>query len=380
MPFVESLRKFILSQICILIVGIMLVTSCSFNVPSDTKVYIVALGIGYQRDSLHLEGSVRDVAEFAAYYQHILNTKGIKNEAYYMLNWGEYQSTDSTDWSSPYAPTRSKFESVIAKIASSASKNDLVVFLYSGHGLSMQLIPDMTPNTLDNGAFVLYDDDGDMGDLNNRDGLLTHQDFAAVMRTLPCHVVAIVDSCFSGHLISAVNNGHIGQAVDGDPLDDYGGIAKYVPSFESLIKVPSITAFVASTATQSSWDSATASFNGETHGLFLGNVLKDFGWEHNSETLFTTIPAYDSSKDGNTSDSSSPFGEHSITHSSLNVPYEVYGTAPDKSTIINTRYTTNDIKLHTYTVKSVSEDGDKVVTVKQKALRSIGPCNVILAW
>ena len=114
MPFFESLRKFILSQICILIVGVTLVTSCSFNIPSDTKVYIVALGIGYQGDASHLEGSVRDVAEFAAYYQHILNTKGIKNEAYYMLNWGENQSTDSTDWNSPYAPTRSKFESVIA--------------------------------------------------------------------------------------------------------------------------------------------------------------------------------------------------------------------------------------------------------------------------
>lgn len=360
--------------------------SCSYNIPDDTKVYIIGVGINYQQTGNYLRSAPSDdIMEFASLYKHILDSKNIPNETYLMVNsaeivlkadgtpnWDETKKQDDTDYNSPYAPTITNFEALIDNLANGSNgypkvrENDLVMFLYSGHGAT-----DAVPNGIKKGAFCFIKrNQSSDGSIKNSIDELTHIRFANSMSKFKSPVMLIIDSCYSGHIISAVNSGNVGEGTKDDTINDYGGVANYVATFKDLVKVPNITALVAATASQKSWQQPIG-FNGEVHGLFMGNTMKDLGWTHTHDEVFTTIPEYSYDTDDKTN-----------IHSSLSKPYNVYGTAMPysyyKDQIITSRDLYNNGK--TYQIGIYDQNSDTKDVCEQRSLLSLGPCDLILAW
>lgn len=332
-------------------------TACSFNIPFDSKVYIVGIGLNYNAPN-YLGGTVNDAAEFCTYYKYILDKKGIDNEVFYMLHMkdGKY-GDDYTNWGSPYAPSKENIKNLLHSFAYGSElhgkidKNDLLVIYYSGHGA-----PGTTNDSVDNGAFSLLNSEGQI-----ILDFYTHAEFIEDLKGIECATVVISDSCFSGHLAGVVSD-TTSEEYSGSTYDDFGKRNKYSPSFTSLKSVDNVFVLATSRASETSFEGGSDSFNNEAHGFFTGHALETMGLVH-SDTVFGVVPVFNASTNGK-------------THSPLERTLSVKGTVPGDNEIKKMKLTLNDLysKNKAFTVKT------PYGSFSQKTIRSTGPCDIILIW
>ena len=344
-------QKFVLFHVLIILC---LVCSCSFNIPKNSKVYIVGIGLNYNGVN-RLEGTINDTAEFCTYYKYILDKKGIDNEVFYMLQMVDPKTNnDYTNYASEYAPSKSNLENLLNAFADGSSthqkitKNDLLVIYYSGHGSEASSIEDP-----ERGAMNL------MSYPNQTEyEIYPHKELIEDLKKIEGTVVVISDSCFSGHLAGEVSDVSA-EINNGSAYNDYGKKGSYSMNFGSLKSVSGIHVLAASQAADPSYEYSNANFNGEKHGVFTGYMLETMGLKH-SDTVFGTVPFFN--------DQTS-----SKTHSPLEINLEVHGTVPSYDKIKGMRLTLNDILQNnkSFTIYNI---------IEQKVVRINGPCDIILIW
>ncbi|MDY3768361.1 MAG: caspase family protein [Sphaerochaetaceae bacterium] len=347
-------QKFVLFHVLIILC---LVCSCSFNIPKDSKVYIVGIGLNYNGVN-QLEGTINDTAEFCTYYKYILDKKGIDNEVFYMLQMVDPETNnDITNYKSEYAPSKTNVKNLLNAFADGSSthqkitKNDLLVIYYSGHGSEASSIEDP-----ERGAMNL------MSYPNQTDyDIYPHKELIEDLKKIEGTVVVISDSCFSGHLAGEVSDVSA-EINNGSAYNDYGKKGSYSMNFGSLKSVSGIHVLAASQAADYSYENKYSNnniFNGEKHGLFTGYMLETMGLKH-SDTVFGTIPSYVYDTTSNK------------THSPPGNTSDVHGTVPSDDKIKRMRLTLNDILQNN---KSLT-----MYNIEQKVVRNNGPCDIILIW
>ena len=344
-------QKFVLFHVLIILC---LVCSCSFNIPKNSKVYIVGIGLNYNGVN-RLEGTINDTAEFCTYYKYRLDKKGIDTEVFYMLQMVDPKTNnDYTNYASEYAPSKSNLENLLNAFADGSSthqkitKNDLLVIYYSGHGSEASSIEDP-----ERGAMNL------MSYPNQTEyEIYPHKELIEDLKKIEGTVVVISDSCFSGHLAGEVSDVSA-EINNGSAYNDYGKKGSYSMNFGSLKSVSGIHVLAASQAADPSYEYSNANFNGEKHGVFTGYMLETMGLKH-SDTVFGTVPFFN--------DQTS-----SKTHSPLEINLEVHGTVPSYDKIKGMRLTLNDILQNnkSFTIYNI---------IEQKVVRNNGPCDIILIW
>ena len=344
-------QKFVLFHVLIILC---LVCSCSFNIPKNSKVYIVGIGLNYNGVN-RLEGTINDTAEFCTYYKYILDKKGIDNEVFYMLQMVDPKTNnDYTNYASEYAPSKSNLENLLNAFADGSSthqkitKNDLLVIYYSGHGSEASSIEDPERGAMN---LMRYPNQTEYE-------IYPHKELIEDLKKIEGTVVVISDSCFSGHLAGEVSDVSA-EINNGSAYNDYGKKGSYSMNFGSLKSVSGIHVLAASQAADPSYEYSNANFNGEKHGVFTGYMLETMGLKH-SDTVFGTVPFFN--------DQTS-----SKTHSPLEINLEVHGTVPSYDKIKGMRLTLNDILQNnkSFTIYNI---------IEQKVVRNNGPCDIILIW
>lgn len=354
---IKKSHKFIkLALLINLFAALFFVYSCSFNIPSDSKVYIVGIGLNYN-SKYRLSGPINDVSEFCTYYKYILDKKGVSNEVFYMLHMIDPQTgNDYTNWNSEYAPSKANIKRLLNSFAygSEAHKKitqkDLLVIYYSGHGNESTSIDEE-----ESGAMCLMSYEG-----QTEPELYTHKELTEDLKKIEGTVVVISDSCFSGHLAGEVSD--LGSEIyKGNAYNDFGKKGGYSMNFGTLKLVSGIHVLSASQACDVSYElSESDCFNGESHGVFTGFMLQAMGLTH-SDNVFGEVPFFNAQTNGK-------------THSSLGKTLKVNGTPLSDDKIKNMKLTLNDLYQNG---KTYSLFGSYAY---QKAVRNNGPCDIILIW
>ena len=276
-------QKFVLFHVLIILC---LVCSCSFNIPKNSKVYIVGIGLNYNGGN-RLYGTINDTAEFCTYYKYILDKKGIDNEVFYMLQMVDPKTNnDYTNYASEYAPSKNNVKNLLNAFADGSSthqkitKNDLLVIYYSGHGSEASSIEDPERGAMN--LMSSYD--------QTEYEIYPHKELIEDLKKIEGTVVVISDSCFSGHLAGEVSDVSA-EINNGSAYNDYGKKGSYSMNFGSLKSVSGIHVLAASQAADPSYEYSNANFNGEKHGVFTGYMLETMGLKH-SDTVFGTVPFF----------------------------------------------------------------------------------------
>ena len=347
----KKTHKFVLFHVLIILC---LVCSCSFNIPKNSKVYIVGIGLNYNGVN-RLYGTINDTAEFCTYYKYILDKKGIDNEVFYMLQMVDPETNnDITNYDSEYAPSKTNVKNLLNAFADGSSthqkitKNDLLVIYYSGHGSEASSIEDPERGAMN--LMSSYD--------QTEYEIYPHKELIEDLKKIEGTVVVISDSCFSGHLAGEVSDVSA-EINNGSAYNDYGKKGSYSMNFGSLKSVSGIHVLAASQAAYPSYEYSNNNiFNGEKHGLFTGYMLETMGLKH-SDTEFGKVPFFNDKTPIN-------------THSPLGIEFKVHGTVPSDDKIKRMRLTLNDILQNN---KSFT-----IYNIEQKVVRNNGPCDIILIW
>lgn len=206
-------------------VSVVLLTSCSRLYPQRGRAYIVSIGLDYEKTDLpHLRGTTDDARETANCLRAVYDSKGIENTVFLF--------TDCTA------------QSVMSLLgALEFTKNDFLVFYWSGHGHSDE-----------GGVFlVAYSDNGAPYSRLYLDDLL------GFTESLPCPSVLILDSCYSGdavrekafHMIDGLSLSK--SAVIASCERDELSVISYVRTQEGPV---------------------------QAHSLFTIALLEELGWKH----------------------------------------------------------------------------------------------------
>ena len=344
-------QKFVLFHVLIILC---LVCSCSFNIPKNSKVYIVGIGLNYNGVN-RLYGTINDTAEFCTYYKYILDKKGIDNEVFYMLQMVDPETNnDITNYASEYAPSKTNVKNLLNAFADGSSthqkitKNDLLVIYYSGHGSEASSIEDPERGAMN--LMSSYD--------QTEYEIYPHKELIEDLKKIEGTVVVISDSCYSGHLAGEVSDVSA-EINNGSAYNDYGKKGSYSMNFGSLKSVSGIHVLAASQAADPSYEYSNANFNGERHGVFTGYMLETMGLKH-SDNVFGKVPFFNDQTPIN-------------THSPLGKEIKVHGTVPSDDKIKGMRLTLNDILQNnkSFTIYNI---------IEQKVVRNNGPCDIILIW
>lgn len=347
----KKYQKFVLFHVLIILC---LVCSCFFNIPKNSKVYIVGIGLNYNGVN-RLYGTINDTAEFCTYYKYILDKKGIDNEVFYMLQMVDPETNnDYTNYASEYAPNKNNVKNLLNAFAYGSSthqkitKNDLLVIYYSGHGSEATSIEDPergAMNLMSSSAQTEYE-------------IYPHKELIEDLKKIEGTVVVISDSCYSGHLAGEVSDVSA-EINNGSAYNDYGKKGSYSMNFGSLKSVSGIHVLAASQAAYPSYEYSNNNiFNGEKHGLFTGYMLETMGMKH-SDTKFGEVPFFNDKTSIN-------------THSPLGKTLDVHGTVLSDDKIKGMRLTLNDILQNN---KSFT-----IYNIEQKVVRNNGTCDIILIW
>ena len=207
------------------------------------KVIVVSVGLDYANSAVQtLSGTVSDSTEVALCFQDIYLLKGIQCEVVIMEAEGE------CDVRSPLYPEPDNLDMIINNL--DLSKNDLLIFYYSGHGLlsgsDLQLV---LGKVNDESEYSLYD----AGHLIER------------FSDLGCPCLVILDCCYSGSLVGE------SEYKLGEILNTF-----------STGKSSEISIIASSKSEQISLVSSvfTEEGIGENHSLFSISLLKQLGWVH----------------------------------------------------------------------------------------------------
>lgn len=283
--------------------------------------------------SPYLAGTINDICEFTTAYGLLLEQKGIEYEDYLFLQKGtpwysdiscsysvtsSYIRYDATvdsfkigttvvkdqdlnnfdfsavhsaykTWISDnkFAPTKENILKFIkTDLSNKVKEGDLVVFLYSGHGMSgtgsMSVLPSEfcpyvnTPSAR-NGA---------------GDNKLTPVELVEALDCLPCKKVLFFDSCYSANAINAVQDeffetgmmSYLGSEIF-ESIDMKKGLLSAKADMDNIC-------ILASTDVKhSSLDDVVIRKGDylECHGQMMSIMLEAFGWHHSDIQYTTTI-------------------------------------------------------------------------------------------
>lgn len=367
----KILQKKFFSKLLFFFLSISLLFSCSFNKkPSGAKVYVVALGLCYPLMSgNYLSAPVSDVVEFTEFYKSCLDTKGIDYEIYYMLDYGTSISLES-DVTSPYYPTTTNLISVLQEINTKCTKNDLLVFLYSGHGKESE---NREWSAKDNGALCLRHVEQE----ENRYTLYSQDieyfyldDLVSILKDMPLTKAMILDSCFSGSLVgSIIDSEGAGESLGSNGSDYTGQNTVYKIAFDSLQNVSSFGVVTASRANEVSLEigplfgsSSESLFGAENHGFLFGNLLVGLGYTHTQDEQFSTVKR--------------STVKNTKVHSSFRKDYEVNGKLPSIEFMESLEFSTGDLfKIARKANNEYSKYGASQLTMEH-----FGPVDIRLLW
>jgi len=231
----------------IVLVGI-LFCSCSFQELSYGKAWVVTVGIDYANTYVAtLNGTVRDSIEVGHCFSELYGYSGVPSEVVKMISSGP-----SPDEKNPLYPTAQNIINTLEGI--NASEQDLIVFFFSGHGLSRA-----------GDSFIACAKDGEKAYTE-----LWMTELFDVLSEKKCPCVAIIDSCFSGYL-----------ALNGDPDTDFS------QAFENIFKKRSfsnVSVICSCNPEEKSSETSIVTEDGsiERHGIFTLKLLEVLGWEHSA--------------------------------------------------------------------------------------------------
>lgn len=238
-----------------LLIGLLVITSCSLDIQGEQngEVYIVTVGLDYQNTLVSdLMGTVDDALEISECFKGIYNSKGIPCYTTYMIQEGS-----SLPFYSDEYPTK---ENILNKLKSlPVTKNDLLIFYYSGHG-------DMEE---DRGYLATACSTLDEENPNSLYTRLYADELFSALDSLPCQAVAMIDACYSGQVAT-------------------GGSFTSVKFLESITKMFSdldlrgVHVLAACAPSELSYVSSTINMEGlyEAHSAFTISILNALNWEH----------------------------------------------------------------------------------------------------
>lgn len=239
---------------CLIFILIFLV-SCNFE-PENSRVFIITAGLDYANTSITtLGGTIRDCREVSSCLEQTYGNAGFQTEVINMLCQGQFSDEDS-----PLYPTSDNILKTIEQI--SCTKDDLVVFFFSGHGLAGG-----------GDSFFACAKDGQSAYTQ-----LWMSDLFYALEAKGCPCVVFADSCYSGFL-----------ALNGD--SEYG-IPEAVSSIFKSKAFSNVSVICSCTADEKSSESVVVTEDGfvERHGLFTLRLLDALGWVHTYEGGYLKNP------------------------------------------------------------------------------------------
>ena len=353
---------------------ILFLDSCNNNkIPSNAKVYTISMGLAYGftiKDSgsggLYLEGSptIRDSTEFASLYKRVLDKKKINNKSFLLLDAYEESTvteseiirtkvTSISNSQSPYYPCKTALDNLLESFLNGSeeieklTKDDLLVFYYSGHGLS-------SSNEEKNGSLLLAPSKQGSKDVE----YYSCKDLAEKLKLFPCQVIVIMDSCYSSSFLC---NTEDGKALASS--ESFGANQKESLSFPSFSSVTNISGIFASRADEQSYIFSYPGkdfFAEENHSVFTGFMLKCLGWTHSQADVFETI---------NTEEEISTNNFYNPLKSNI----KVYGKLDSIPSLVSLENIYNQVNYFDLSLYSSSD-------VSQKTCLSISPISAFLIF
>ena len=267
-------------KLILLMLGLILIlSSCELYMdePEMGDVYVISIGIDYknnQSDTDDLNGTIPDAKELFHTIMKISERAEQPWKGYLLLQEGD--SHDPITLNSyegegvgkvNYASRDHLFDTLIA-ISNQATKHDLTILTYSGHGV------DKT------GEMVLAhtETDGQVSSINPM--LVAPEDLLEAMAAIPGRKLIILDSCFSGVFVPESESSLSTVLVNG--IDDW--YAKFWE--ESGYELPDLYVLTASALTDSYEDPDSAD---HSHGVFTITLLEALGWNHPHGVDISTI-------------------------------------------------------------------------------------------
>lgn len=234
---------------------LVLLASCNFE-PARSNVYIVTSGLDYANTNITtLGGTIRDCLEVSSCLKQTYEVAGYKTEVINMLCQGQF----SDEQSSLY-PTAENILKTIQNIP--CTENDLIVFFFSGHGLSGG-----------GDSFFACAKEGQQPYTQ-----LWMEDLFSAFEGKGCPCVILADCCYSGFL-----------ALNGDPECSFSNAVSEI--FKS--KTFSNVSVICSSGTdEKSSESVVVTEDGfiERHGFFTLRLLDALGWVHTYEGGYLENP------------------------------------------------------------------------------------------
>lgn len=232
----------------------MLAVSCSLDIPGqrNAEAYIISVGLDYVNSPVSsLQGTVDDALEIAMCLSDIYDMKGIGHHEYLMIQEGA-----DSDMTSPLYPSADNILSTIRTLP--VTKNDLVIFYYSGHG---------DVDAQGKGIFAAARRD----DEELYSPLYMDEVYEA-LGSLPSQSLMIVDACYSG-----------------DSADESPSSVDFMDSIGRMfsdVDLRGVSAMAACQPDELSYVSSVTTMEGypQAHSEFTIGVLDALGWVHTSSS------------------------------------------------------------------------------------------------
>lgn len=223
----------------------LLISSCSFDIIPNRagEVFIIGVALDYEHMNVGINGTIDDVIELAAAYEAYLDRAGIPYTEKYFLQSGSSPDTEGEEYPS--------IENVTEYIEFlQCDKDDLVVFIFSGHG----------DDKLTGVPCLLFGSSPTSSPLP----LYPMTDLFELLQSRNCQSLAVIDACYSG-----------GAAINwtNNLLTCVGEMFRRNPAYGVNV-MAAARSFEESHFSNGFFDSE------ESHGIFTYYLLEEMGWHH----------------------------------------------------------------------------------------------------
>ena len=227
------------------LVALIVFSSCTLDlIPNKAgSVHIIGVALDYEHMYANLKGTIDDVIETATMFKYIYEDKGLKVDEKYFLQTGKDPDINGSEY-----PSIDNLLNYISALET--GKNDLILFIFSGHGvLGLSPSPALLMGVVDSSTPY---------------PVLEMPTLFEALEEKGCQTLAIIDACYSG-----------GMAISWEQSINEG--------FENMFKKQSIngvTVFAAARSFEESHFSEGFYDSDEAHGIFTYYLLKELGWSH----------------------------------------------------------------------------------------------------
>ncbi len=261
-----------------LVLVLLLFQSCELFLQEEPlgSIHAIYVALNYHGTGVkHLEGTLNDAKELDLCLASLSKNKR-PYTGYPLLQEG---GTGVNDYDDPSTfgslPTKKHVLQQIKDLIPVLSEKDLTIFSYSGHGIK-------------GGSFVLaspISSGPDIFDTNKQlktKTLLSVTELLTALSELPGKQLLILDSCFCGSFVED-NSSSVSLIEKSRFLDE-----AFSTYFSSAEYKPSLFVLAATTEDNTSKEPKDIA---HIHGYFTEALLDGLGWDHESNTLFSSSPA-----------------------------------------------------------------------------------------